>query len=301
MSATLLASNAGAAVYHASHLELLATLSRRADGTACDALILDAPYSEKTHSGHAEGAQTANRALAWAQANPEHAHAAEVRYALGGAGERRKINYPHWTEADVRECVAAWSPVTRGWFVSITDDTLAPVWEAALEAAGRKTFQRLPFVAPGSRVRLNGDGPSCWTCWVVVGEAAESIGDRIVVARPRTREFASWGTLPGAYILPEGEGTGGKKRMPIVGGKPPWLMRRLVEDYSRPGDLVCDPTCGGGTTLRAAQVLGRSAVGADILLAHAEIAAREIRKPCQAATLFAEAAPAQNSLFEVKR
>jgi len=40
----------------------------------------------------------------------------------------------------------------------------------------------------------------------------------------------------------------------IIGGKPMWLMRALVRDYSRPGNLVCDPCAGGATTLIAAAI-----------------------------------------------
>jgi len=42
-----------------------------------------------------------------------------------------------------------------------------------------------------------------------------------------------------------------------------WLMRAIVSDYSRPGDLVCDPFAGGGTTLLAAAIEGRRAIGAE--------------------------------------
>jgi site-specific DNA-methyltransferase (adenine-specific) len=51
---------------------------------------------------------------------------------------------------------------------------------------------------------------------------------------------------------------------PIKGGKPLWLMQQLVRDYSRPGDLVCDPCAGGATTLIAAAIEGRRAVGAEL-------------------------------------
>lgn len=47
-------------------------------------------------------------------------------------------------------------------------------------------------------------------------------------------------------------------------GKPPWLMRALVRDYSLPSDLVCDPVAGWGSTLRAALDEGRRAIGAEI-------------------------------------
>jgi DNA modification methylase len=41
-------------------------------------------------------------------------------------------------------------------------------------------------------------------------------------------------------------------------------MRAIVRDYSRPGDLVCDPCAGGATTLIAAATERREAVGAEV-------------------------------------
>ncbi len=46
--------------------------------------------------------------------------------------------------------------------------------------------------------------------------------------------------------------------------KPLALMERIIESSSRPGDLVLDPFCGCGTTIDAAQALGRRWVGIDI-------------------------------------
>ena len=195
-----------------------------ADVEHVDAVIVDAPYSARTHGGHDR----------------------QVRRCIA-EGDRlgmRELAYTALGEQDVRAFVEAWSPRCRGWFVTITDHVLAPVWAAALEDAGRYVFAPLPWVAPGSRVRLAGDGPSCWTCW-------------IVVARPRTREFATWGTLPGAYVINADRGA-------HIGGKPIALMEALVRDYTRPGDLVCDPCAGYGTTLAAAVRNGRRAVGAEL-------------------------------------
>lgn len=209
----------------------------------CDALIVDAPYSERVHSGHGTMARdVASGPLTY------------------DGGKRRDINYAAWGTSDVFGFVEHWAPRTRGWFVSITDTELAPHWSAALEASGRYVFSPLAFVAPGSRVRLTGDGPSQWSCW-------------IVVARPKDRDFKRWGTLPGAYVLPPGEGGNA-----VIGGKPLWLMRALVRDYSRPGDLICDPCAGGGTTLLAAAIEGRRAVGAECLPEHYEIARKRIAK-----------------------
>jgi len=66
-----------------------------------------------------------------------------------------------------------------------------------------------------------------------------------------------WGTLPGAY-------QGAPDRGGHIGGKPLWLMNAIIRDYSRPGDLICDPCAGGGTTLIAAASQGRKAIGAEM-------------------------------------
>ena len=46
--------------------------------------------------------------------------------------------------------------------------------------------------------------------------------------------------------------------------KPVKLMERLIETFTDPGDVVIDPCCGSGSTLRAARNLGRSAYGFEI-------------------------------------
>jgi DNA modification methylase len=121
---------------------------------------------------------------------------------------------------------------------------LAPIWKKELSRAGRYVFDHVPCLIRGMTVRLNGDGPSSWTIW-------------LTVARPRSEPWSSWGALPGAYITGRGSGQ-------HIGGKPLELMRQIVRDYSRPGDLVCDPVAGLATTGIAAAELGRSFVGAEL-------------------------------------
>lgn len=191
----------------------------------CDALIVDAPYSERTHSGHNKSTKVAD----------------------GGAA----LSYEHWTPEDVQAFVAAWSERTRGWLVSLTDSELYPAWRDALRASGRYVFAPLPCVQVGMTVRQAGDGPANWTCWAVV-------------ARPRS--FGNWGSLRGDYrgssfdVDPNGSVS---RSRGVTGGKPLWLMRALIRDYTRPGDLVCDPCAGRGTALRAAVIEGRNAIGAE--------------------------------------
>jgi site-specific DNA-methyltransferase (adenine-specific) len=280
----LLLNEGGVEVWHADWRVLLEIVRERG---GADALIVDAPYSERTHSGHDDGAVDANRGADMAarieagSRRVAHRPAKKGLRTVAGYGvaPRRSIDYAAWTDDDVDAFVDSWTPLVRGWCVSITDHVLARAWESAFTVNDRYPFAPLPLYSPGSRVRLSGDGPSSWTC-------------QIVVARPRTREFFQWGTLPGGYVC-------APERMPVVGGKPLAAMREIVRDYSRPGDLIVDPCCGGGTTALAARLEGRRAIVGDAMREHAEIAAERLRAvPLAAAkngtlALFASGGPSR--------
>lgn len=206
-----------------------------------DHTILDAPYSKRTHAGHDAGAALETKANAERWARPSDGVLVPLR-------KRRKLTYPHWDPADVARCVKLLAPLTSGWFVSLTDHVLARVWENRLDDAGRYVFAPLPFVDSGARVRLTGDGPSQWTTQIVVA---------------RTPALLRWGTIKGAYIMPPGQRDRqqhGGNGYAVVGGKPLWLMRELVADYSRQDDLLLDACAGGGTLGVAAKQLRRRAI-----------------------------------------
>ena len=46
--------------------------------------------------------------------------------------------------------------------------------------------------------------------------------------------------------------------------KPVKVLKKLIETFTDTGDVVIDPCCGSGSTLRAAYELGRSAYGFEI-------------------------------------
>lgn len=247
-----------------------------------NALIVDAPYSSKTHEGHSDGKLTADRAAGYGKSHsPKRAREAAYsrRKAVQGESGRRDIDYPFWSMTDIELFCELWVPRVNGWCVSITDDVLAPIWSGEFKVHDRLTFAPLPLVETGSRVRMMGDGPSGWTCWCVV-------------ARPRNAQFAKWGTLPGCYIQP-GErkinSHGGSVR--IVGGKPLKSMCAIVGDYSRRGDLVIDPCVGGGVTGMACKILGRRFIGIDNNRERAELSARVISETREQVTLFRDSTP----------
>lgn len=173
-------------------------------------------------------------------------HAARTRTDIRDPAKMpAPLPYAAWTPADVTGFVRSWAPRCRGWFVACTSHDLFPTYAAELEAAGRYVFAPLPLVSRGMSTRLSGDGPSSWCTWVVV-------------ARPRTVEFSRWGTLPGEYRSKRPDSA-------IAGGKHVDVMRAIVRDYSRPGDLICDPCAGGATTLIAAVLERRRAIGSELM------------------------------------
>lgn len=209
----------------------------------CDAVITDPPYGERCHAGQ--------QAASYDDSN---------RLAADGLG------YAHWTPADVAHAVERWHDVCEGWIVAQTSHDMIPAWETAYTAVGRYSFAPLACVMRAMNVRLAGDGPSNWTVYAMA-------------SRPRTKEYATWGTLPGAY-------TGGPNRDGYrSGGKPLWLMRALIRDYTRPGDLVWDPCAGGGTTLVAALMEGRRAIGCEVDPEAFDVAAERLSQRRQAVLL----------------
>jgi adenine-specific DNA-methyltransferase len=60
--------------------------------------------------------------------------------------------------------------------------------------------------------------------------------------------------------------------------KPLGTIARLIEAYTRPGERIVDPFAGSGTTLLAARMLGRRAIGIEIEERYCEIAANRLRE-----------------------
>src|SRR5690606_30499311 len=137
------------------------------------------------------------------------------------------------------------------------DDELGIIWKRHAKRVGRLAFPLIPCTETGATVRMANDGPSSWTTFLMVG-------------RPREKRFLSWGVTSSRYEV-------AREKKPLIGGKPLALMELVVEASTRPGDLVCDPCCGAGTTLLAAKLLGRRWIGGDLDATHAELARERLR------------------------
>lgn len=198
-------------------------------------------------------------------------HDAGARPGKDGAA-RADLGYGALTPDAVVQLATTFAAACDGWVVWMTDHTLAPHIGAALASNGRYVFAPVPYHHPGRSVRLAGDGPSSWTDWLVVA---------------RTAAQHRWGTLRGGYVA--GPGWDDKARM---GGKPTRLMQMVVADYSRSGELVCDPFMGAGTTGVACMKEGRDFIGIEIAPDAFDLSCKRIEDAQRQGDMFVQGAAA---------
>lgn len=63
-----------------------------------------------------------------------------------------------------------------------------------------------------------------------------------------------------------------------VAAYPEELVALMVESFTEPGDIVLDPFLGSGTTLKVAEIMGRSGVGVEVNGDYRELIDRRIRE-----------------------
>lgn len=217
-----------------------------ADVGEVDAVITDPPYSPRAHQGFRSQDDMIEAQRA-ALARNRAAGRVTKDGLVHGRPSFGSIPYDPMTEDHARAMVSFFAPRCRNWFVIFGDHISYRLWEAALEAAGWYVFAPVVWLRTGGTPRFQGDGPACSTEW-------------ICVARPRRK--TTCGSLPGHYVHPVLKGNAAGKV--LTGQKPVDLMRAIIRDYTAPGDLIAEPFAGSGTTLLAAAMEGRRAVGAEM-------------------------------------
>lgn len=70
-----------------------------------------------------------------------------------------------------------------------------------------------------------------------------------------------------------------KERVGYPTQKPILLLERIIGLVTSPGDLVLDPFTGSGTTLVAAELLGRNSLGIDVAAEAVQLAKRRLEQP----------------------
>lgn len=208
-----------------------------------DHVITDPPYSQHTHDKQ------------WIGAALTEQGAKRVKTAHAGLG------FSHLTSIQARDVAVQAARLSLRWFVAFSDLEGIALWRGSVEQAG------LDYVR------------SC--IWDKVDGAPQFTGDRpaagaevFVVAHPTGRKRWNAGGKRNVYRHAV-NGQRGDKPHPST--KPEPLMSEIVEDFTDPGDLICDPFAGSGTTGVACLRLGRRFIGWEKNEEYFEIACRRLR------------------------
>lgn len=161
--------------------------------------------------------------------------------AYASRARRRPAGFDALTP-DVRRHIAAIGSRCR-WSVVFCDFEGVGAWRDAFnEIKGYRYIRCIPWIR-WSMPQLSGDRPP---------SGAEAI---VIAAPDGALRWNGPGNLTHFAELCER----GKDKHTTA--KPLDLMLRLVAYFSDPGELVIDPTCGRGTTIKAADLLGRDGLG----------------------------------------
>lgn len=229
-------------LWHGDCREILPLIER------VDVVLTDPPYSEHTHSSVRSSKMRAND-----------------RGGRYGADTRRVVNlgFEHLAD-DLRvACSEQFARLASRWVLVFSDVESDHLWRGSLTTAG------LDYVRTGA--------------WVKVGSTPQFSGDRpatgfeaITIAHPPGRKRWNGGGKHAVWQVPIvlDRGRNGARLHPTQ--KPLALMRELVALFSDPGDLLLDPFAGSGTTLVAARLEGRRAIGVERDEAHCEVIARRL-------------------------
>lgn len=176
---------------------------------------------------------------------------------------------------EIRNEVVAWGEQCDGWFIAFCTPEGVGRWADAINASPMRYKRACVWIKPDSTPQLNGQGPAQGAEHFVCAWAGQG--------------HAKWngGGKRGVYTHcvngPERDGTHPTE-------KPRRLMSELVADFTQPGELICDPFMGSGTTGVAAVMAGRRFVGIELNPTYFDVACRRIEDAQRQGNLFGEAA-----------
>ena len=200
----------------------------------------------------------------------------------GTKGLVRPDGSHHWQPLDFApidairaQVVELAGPMTEGWFITFCTSEGVGRWADAINASPMKYKRACVWVKPDSTPQMNGQGPA---------QGAEHF-----VCAWAGKGFARWnaGGKRGVYT----HCVNGPERTGLhPTEKPRRLMSEIIADFTNPGDLVCDPFMGSGTTGVAAVMAGRRFVGIELQEKYFNLACKRLDQAQRQGKLFDEVA-----------
>jgi site-specific DNA-methyltransferase (adenine-specific) len=220
---------------------------------AVDHFIADPPYSEYVHG----------------MARSRRMQAANDRGGRYGADLRRNVDlgFTHLTP-EFRSFLASQAArITSRWVLVFSDTESAHLWAEALTDEGLDYVRTGAWVKRGATPQFSGDRPA-------TGHEA------ITICHPSGKKRWNGGGAHAVWDVPIvlNRSRADKSERVHPTQKPLVLMGQLVEQFTDPGELICDPTAGSGTTGVAAKRLGRRAVLIERDEKHCEAAALRLER-----------------------
>lgn len=157
-----------------------------------------------------------------------------------------------------RACVEA----STGWLILFTLAEGVRAWRDDIQAAGGKWDTTLAWIKPDASPRFNGQG------------AARGFENAITAWCGRGYRSWNGGGKRGVYTHCVNVGRQGEHPTE----KPVPLMLDILVDFTQPGQVICDPFMGSGTTGVAATKCGRAFIGIEQNERWFDLACERIRK-----------------------
>lgn len=194
-----------------------------------DHVICDPPYSAKVHKASRRG---------------------KMGGEVGGWARNVDLSFEHLS-ADTRASIASEAArLCRRWALFFCDAESGHLWIEDLISAGLNHVRFAAWVKLDGTPQFTGDRP---------GTGFEAI----IIAHAKHEGRFRWngGGKHGLWSIPVVIGGDAAGPRVHTTQKPLALMEALVRDFTDPGELVCDPFAGSGTTGVACKRLGRRFIG----------------------------------------
>ncbi len=218
-----------------------------------DHIIGDPPYEDELHAAVGKFASLRNDGKVYASQKLD---------SLGFDG----------VNADRARMAAVCVEASDGWLILFTLAEGVRAWRDDIQAAGAKWDTTLAWVKPDASPRFNGQGAArgfenAVTAWCGKG-------------------YRSWngGGKRGVYTHLVNHGRQGEHPTE----KPVPLMAEIIADFTKPGQLICDPFCGSGSTGVAAVRHGRRFIGIEQSQRWFDLSCRRIEAALKQGDMFIE-------------